>query len=910
MSSDGDQLARIEISLSTIRAAISLGNDPEQVIHSIVPEDIRDAVYQSWQEQEQNFVTFKRVVHLYDSTAGPRAWFNTHDPARGYHWQRLRYYLLTNKGYSRPIVESLDDASDTILSNLEDPSPNTVEKFRIQGLVLGRVQSGKTANYTALIAKAVDAGYKLVIVLAGIHNQLRWQTQQRLTEELGLSETPAGVGIPEQGQRWITITEPKYDGDFYPGSIQASYLGDTTCIAVVKKNATVLRRLLDWLQERPSPSHLPVLIIDDEADQASINTGDNRDEPLRELVDLADEDIGEATDINEEIQPSTINGLIRSLVSEFDQVCYVAYTATPFANVLIEPIRSDYEAGPDLYPHNFIISLPTSDQYVGAKQLFGHRSSSIGTQSGLDVVSVVPELDSSYLNPNNPNEQVRMTPSLEKALSDFVLASVAKAYRDQQANRRSPSTMLIHTTHRIFAQIQLGTVVSEEMSKMRNGWRYDSEEEETKYHLKDRWYNEFSKRNKSTSTISFTDITPHIDNFFRHRIPVCVFNSATDDQLDYDKNPHQRVIVIGGNRLSRGITLEGLIVSYFTRRGRYYDTIMQAARWFGYRLEYADLTRLWTTAEMYQYFRHLAEVEEDLRDQIEMYERMGKSPRDLSPLILAHPDLEVTAPQRMGAGQQHHTNFSGQFIQSVRLYLDNTKILNRNLDLTRNLIETLRLPNFDGYLPRVMRHTWQEIEWETIASYIGSFDVPGESTNFRPNLLENYIRRQANENNELIRWTVSVIERSRQDTSLGTIDIGSANGEVNAIGRSRLKIDSNSVGVLANPVPPRWRSEGYAGDESIGLTSEQINNAEDEYQNDQLSSFRLALRQQRDPAEGLLCIYPISQYSKAKSKNRSDLFNNPNEGVPVIGLAVLFPPSEKSSNWNWVGGPLATRSTQ
>src|SRR5262249_23324187 len=226
---------------------------------------------------------------------GPRPWFATWTPSTGYYWLRQRAYLLDKLGRSEVEIESLDDSTDKILSHLEDPRTTGPMAFRVQGLVIGYVQSGKTANYSALIAKAADAGYKLVIVLSGIHNALRQQTQRRLDRELGI--TAGGVGEPEPGRRWIPLTTADLYGDFRPGTVGANVLqGNERVLLVVKKNATVLRRLVQWMTGR-APATLPVLIVDDEADQASINTGGNRP-PLDEVADLVADDVERPGDLD------------------------------------------------------------------------------------------------------------------------------------------------------------------------------------------------------------------------------------------------------------------------------------------------------------------------------------------------------------------------------------------------------------------------------------------------------------------------------------------------------------------------------------------------------------------------------------------------------------------------------------
>ena len=720
----GDDGARVESYLRIVVSAIDMGTELERAL-TIVPSDIRQEVEAAWRQLNsgEKTITLSRITMISDPSTGPRPWFAEYDPASGYHWYRLRQWLLTGHGFDPRIVESLDDASDRILSHLESPSPDHPEDFRIQGLVLGRIQSGKTSNYTALIAKAVDAGYKLVIVLAGIHNQLRWQTQQRLTKDLGLEAIIDGIPIPEPGHRWFPITECTYDGDFRLGSAQVNLLGELPGIAVVKKNTTVLTRLLEWLSTRPQPAHLPVLIIDDEADQASINTGTNRDPlvppvDLREIVDLSDHDIADpSVDVQDEIEPSKINSLVRQLIGEFERVSYVAYTATPFANVLIEPTAVDSEMGQSLYPRDFIVTLPTPTDYIGAERLFPARPDDTTDRRELNVVSIVPDLDASLVMPKHEIEPIEMVGSLKCAILDFVLAAAAKDSRESQLGRERTATMLIHTSYRVFAQIRLGELVRNELRNLRNLWRYGTFEEfDEETQVTDRWLSEFQLRNSETSDLQFSKVKPYIDRLFREGVSICVFNSETDDQLTYGVHRPRRVVVVGGNRLSRGITLEDLTVSYYTRESNNYDTIMQAGRWFGYREGYADLTRLWITAEKYRDFRHLAEVEEDLRAQIDLYSEMGKSPSEISPLLLTHPDLNVTGLNRMGAAREYQTSFAGQFIQSVRLHLTSVDRLRGNLESTKQLIAELGVPDTLDHVPE---NTWEGIDWQLVFSFLG-----------------------------------------------------------------------------------------------------------------------------------------------------------------------------------------------
>ena len=376
------------------------------------------------------------------SEGGPRPWFDDYDPSDGYHWRRLYDFLATVKNRSETTLDSLDESTNRILGMLEDPRPGGPPTFRVQGLVVGYVQSGKTANFSALIAKCVDAGYRIVIVLSGLHNSLRRQTQLRLEDELGLVDPITGrpgVGLADPNQQISRMTLPETWGDFNPGTADPNLLySGGRIIMVVKKNASVLRRLVTWLEAR-QPITPPVLVIDDEADQASINTGGNR-APLDEVTDLSPDDVDAAGGPDglgglsmaaaaEETNPSVINGLIRRLLSRMRRVSYVGYTATPFANVLIGHEDYDREVDEDLYPADFLMSLPKPAGYVGPERLFG-RSALAGEGGenvhGVDVLREVPDWEASSLLAGPLNA---LPSTLELALADFVLALAARDTR-------------------------------------------------------------------------------------------------------------------------------------------------------------------------------------------------------------------------------------------------------------------------------------------------------------------------------------------------------------------------------------------------------------------------------------------------------------------------------------------------
>lgn len=909
MTSDGDEHVQIERLLRSVRAVAEVGGDAEIVI-SAAPEHLRERLTAAWRDLTSNQLGLHELRPVDDGSvlapAGPRTWFGDYDPANGYHWPRLRSWLLDERGWSLSMLDSLDRSSDSVLSHLEDPRTSGPSAFRVTGLVVGRVQSGKTANYTALIAKAVDAGYRLIVVMTGMHNQLRWQTQLRLSRELGFDETGGGLGRATTGQNIVPVTAATYDGDFREGTIGPVLLqGNSTVIAVVKKNAVVLRRLRNWLQRRPRDAHLPLLLIDDEADQASINTGgerteDDEDVALRERYDLLPDDVEPGADgssFQQIAEPSAINGLIREILKGFNQAAYVAYTATPFANVLIDPSAVDLEVGEGLYPRDFIISLPTPSNYVGAEQLFGTDPES----DPIDIVSVISESDAALVSARSVNDEVQMVGSLRMALIDFLLAAAAKDHRIGT----SAATMLVHTTYRIDPQIQLGNLLEDELISLRNGWKYDGDYRDE---LRQRWESEFENRTGSDGKPypTFDELCSSIDFLLRteNAPSVLVFNSATEAQLGFDDHPERKIILVGGNRLARGLTLEGLLVSYFTRQSGTYDTVMQAARWFGYHDDYHDLTRIWLTDENYSRFRHLANVEDDLFRQVALYSLTGKRPSERSPLILSHPEMQVTASNKSGSAQEFDADYSGHFLQSVRLPLDNNEALESNLDQTCQFVRRLAEPPShleDGELP-----TWRDVPSKLVTSYLSSFKTDGER--FDTFRLIDYIGRMVNDHNELLRWWVSIRARGAMLPSLGSVDLGGQAGLVNAISRSRLKHDRGSLGALANPVTV----ESGTGDEVVGLDKDVVDSVRQGFRVNSSKAntrFSTVLRSNRNPEEGLLCVYPVSASSKAgdRAKNREDLFNDSGTHPAVIGLAVLFPPSRAAREAVRIGGPLGGR---
>jgi hypothetical protein len=878
---------QIDNYLRVLRVHIdALGQTLDEAL-AVVPAEHRDAVRARFEEVVAQPI---RRANILSGAGGPKAWFQSWDPSAGYYWRRLRTYLLDRVGRSASEVESLDDSTDTILSHLEDPRPSGPTDFQTRGLVLGYVQSGKTANFSALTAKAADLGYKLVIVLSGIDNGLRQQTQRRLNKELGLSGNQ-GVGEPEPGKRWIPLTTADLEGDFRPGTVGHNVLqGNEHVLAAVKKNATVLKRLVQWMDQGVPPG-LPVLVIDDEADQASINTGGNR--PPRDEGDPP----------ADEIDPSVINGLIRRLLRSFRRVAYVSYTATPFANVLINHEAIDRVVWEDLYPKDFIVNLPRLPGYVGAERLFG-RAGLPGDEGpdieGVDVVRLVSDPDMASVVPGAgqiDTFEPLLCDSLRDAFLDFILAIAARA---QRTGADHPASMLIHTHHRTVIQNRIGDLARGHVSVLRQQWRYDRQA--IRPVLRDRWESEFRPLIASTDLtrdVPFETVEPQIDHLFRDPIRVIVLNSSSSDVLDYDADPNLKAVLIGGNRLSRGLTIEGLLVSYYVRRVGAFDTLLQMGRWFGYRESYIDLTRLWTTSELSELFSDVALAEEELRREAERYERERLTPTDFGVRIRAHPVMLVTAENKMGAARRIAQSYSGRLLQTTTFRLEDREWLRRNLEVARTFLQRLGPPA----ATERGKIIWRGINWRTVDEFLSQYSVDPRSSFMDISSIRQYIAEQV-QHDELISWTVAVV--GQETTTLDSEDLGIIqHGPVNTIARTRLKDRPHSVGVLTNPAtvnnPPQ------SGDEEIGLSDDQLQRARVNTNSGRFSDLGSALRSERDRREGLLLLYPISKLSRPRqnSKKRLSLFDDAQrDGCTVIGLALVFPKSESAATIEYIIGSV------
>jgi hypothetical protein len=719
------------------------------------------------------------------SEVGHQPWLSAGRKRDWRYWQRYREWL--ERTLSWKAIESLDQSTDSVLSLLEDPLRNGPWDRR--GLVVGHVQSGKTANYTALICKAADAGYKIIIVLAGLHNNLRSQTQMRLDEGfLGYETKPTpddmsivGVGEidadPSIRPNYATNRSEK--GDF--NTTAARNLGITPeqrpWLFVVKKNKTVLERLHQWIRNHVSNAqdtvtgrkivtHLPLLLIDDEADHASVDTG--------EQVFDAD------GNPDEEHAPTAINSRIRKILHSFTRSAYVGYTATPFANIFIHERGETREEGPDLFPSAFIINLAAPSDYVGPITVFGAGSTE-GRQEGLPLVRLISDASTEdgragWMPHRHANGHVplhdgadALPPSMIEAIDAFVLACAARRVRGQE---KEHSSMLVHVTRFNSVQREVHRQIEEHLRRLRQRIVRHVDHAQILERLHVLWEKDFRPTSEVVrlrrdepvrSTLpSWDGIMAALADTISD-IEVRMINGTARDVLDYAEHAATglKVIAVGGDKLARGLTLEGLCISYFLRASRMYDTLMQMGRWFGYRPGYLDLCRLYTTVELREWFGHIADAAEELREEFDLMAASGATPREYGLKVQSHPVLMVTSRLKMRTARNLMLSFSGQLLETVALYRD-PSILADNLDTTRRLLSALGAPELDPTRTRGERpQQWTGFLWagvgaSTIVEFLFDYRTHPEAYKVNSVLLAQFIESMTHAG-ELTQWTVALI---------------------------------------------------------------------------------------------------------------------------------------------------------
>jgi len=830
--------------------------------------------------------------------------------------------LFLSSRWSLGSIDALDEITDRTLGLLEDPQRSGLWDRR--GLVVGHVQSGKTANYNGLICKAADAGYKVIVVLAGIHNNLRSQTQMRLDEGfLGYESMPPreaqrrglrpiGVGPLDPELRTDTITNRSERGDFSRAVARNFSInpGGRPLLFVVKKNARVLQNLLDWVEwasngrdpdtGRRVVRDVPLLVIDDEADHASVDTNEQ-----------AFDENGQP-DPNHD--PTAINRCVRRLLRFFEKTAYVGYTATPFANIFIHERARTAESGDDLFPRSFIINLPAPSNYAGPVRIFGlsgNPENGSDDEAALPLVrqvtdhadSLEPGERSGWMPPRHRNGHrplydglPEIPPSLRLAIYSFLLTCAARQARGQV---RVHNSMLVHITRFTSVQQAVYNQVREDLSSIRRRVRRGDggSSRPLLSELRRLWEEDFIPTTDAFDDpdyppVSWESIEPLLGQV-ASSIQVRQINGSARDILDYGLNKETglSVIAIGGDKLSRGLTLEGLTVSYFLRASRMYDTLMQMGRWFGYRPGYLDLCRLYTTPELNQWFEHITEANEELRQEFDHMAAVGGTPRDYGLKVKSHPALMITSRVKLRTGIELQLSFAGSISETVVFHRDREN-LERNFRTAEVLLRRLGAPaetTPERERPGGRSHrwtgtsVWNGVSAAEILSFLNQFVTHPTNQKVDARLLSDYIERQTGIG-ELQSWTVALISGEGENARIGELDTRLVSRSPNERSLSIEEQRAEGRYIIRRLLSPR--------DEAIDLDLDRYQTALMQTVQDAARTGRREIpttpsgpkiRAQRDPGTGLLLLYPLSP-STAQIE----------EDLPVIGFGISFPSSERA----------------
>jgi len=803
-------------------------------------------------------------------------------------WDRYKTFLQYRKNFAPETIGHLDRLTNKTLDGLYNPKADV--GFDKKGLVVGQVQSGKTSNYTGLICKAADAGYDMIIILAGMHNNLRTQTQLRLDEgflgfdtkyqrAFNTGNSIIGAGVGQKIYPAHSFTSSDEGGDFSKRGTYSFHTNEPI-IAVVKKNKTRLENLYKWLHSHGTDDGSGVrkikdktlLLIDDEADNASINVS------------------------NDPAKRSAINSAITQILSLFVKSGYVGYTATPFANIFI-PFNEN-----DIFPRDFIINLPAPSNYIGPEKVFGFRpiADDENSDTVLPIVNRINDYQSYIPNKHKKNDQLpsALPDTLKRAIRCFILTCAIRRLRGQIKEHNS---MLVHVTRyitwqnhirelvvKVFEHYKLGidqnnSVVLEELRKT-----FEEDVKEDNYQYKS--YKTVSQEilNSDLADIDsliqvheWKDVLPHLQDAVT-KIEVRAINGHSGEILDYvDHTNGLSVIAIGGDKLSRGLTLEGLCVSYYLRASTMYDTLMQMGRWFGYRPGYVDLCRLFTSRELNEWFCHITHASEELREEFDyMADVTGSTPEQYALKVRTHPGvLQITSSNKMKDTTEIQITWSGRLVESYELKRSKDAIDN-NFNATNKFISTL--PN--SYETKNSNFMWKDVSATQVKDYLKNIQLLENLKAYEPHNLIRFIDLQL-PNRELTNWTVGLMSKGNADSS-SSVSFIDGNKQVGSW--MRTQDDNNSSDEIyylkkSHILSPKDEFIDLSTDEyerAMQLTREQWVKKKKEGQ-PSYPNGQIVRNEIRNPNNPLLLIYLLDPKGTKL----------PETSNPIVGYAISFPKS-------------------
>lgn len=684
------------------------------------------------------------------------------------------YKRLLGTKMSPDSVANLQKSCLWILNHL---SIDTRISGEIKGLVTGSVQSGKTANMEGLISMAADYDWNFFIVLSGTIDNLRIQTRDRFKDDLCNSE----------GVLWRVLDFTAEDRSFTADELKLNSLSGSKnfsnrYLTVCLKNRRRLENLIDWLYSDPTRTNkLRIVVIDDEADQASINTADITPD--------------------EEQERCAVNQMIVNLVNgkksdgstpevKFQSMNYIAYTATPYANVLNEA------PGESLYPKDFICTLPEAHEYFGAKVIFGNDEEDA---PGFPIIRNIPSTDEIELKQLHKGESFKLPNSFQKSLAWFLCVSAVLRIH----GFKKPISMLIHTASiqnhhfTVYERVQYWLNHDENILAL---CRQVYEEEIYSVSLDDLLSAnpEYGFANQViTSYPSFEEIIEEIrellsdirnielgeDKTFEYGngVHLCVDNCRANKVAEEgiylrivypNKNRLNALekapifIIIGGNTLSRGLTIEGLVCTYFARTSNLADTLMQMARWFGYRKGYELLQRIWMTTAVIKRFEAITKVDMDLKREVERFMKQGISPENFGPRIRNIPEIarfRITSKRKSQSAEYDDFDFCGDSYETTDF--EDGSMLQNNIKITDEFIKEIDRNTSIRRGSIVSAWIWDNIAYKQIKEMFFSKYIVSKYSSLYNNLP--YFGQwmdEMNKDGKLLNWNVAVIDGDNMES--------------------------------------------------------------------------------------------------------------------------------------------------
>ena len=790
-----------------------------------------------------------------------------------FYWKRYKKYLSLEKKFSNKVINSIDKTTDEIMDLLGDPTRSSY--FKRRGLILGDVQSGKTATYTGICNKAADAGYRVIILLTGTIENLRRQTQSRIDEgfvgekssnRLSRKSQPninVGVGVFDNRKSAAVFTSEVRDFNATLlnslGMKLKNYI--EPCIFVIKKNKRTLENLYEWLKTYnadPALGHkidLPMLMIDDEADNASVNTRGNDD-------------------------PTTINRGIRDLLSLFTKANYIGVTATPYANIFINPDAEHELHRQDLFPENFIYALNPPTNYIGNEAIFGDDAKYFNNIESInDITPDIDEFLRFHTKKHYDLDMECLPDSLEKSICYFIIIN---GIIDIKGLSNKHRTMLINVSRLKVVHSHITYLVNnfirEISSDIDNYCKLPEKEAclNSVYirNLKYIWdLYDFSER----LNLSWAEFQQ--ENLRKAALPIEtreINSNAQTKRLNYDEYTKEgaRFIAIGGNSLSRGLTLEGLCVSYFYRNSKMYDTLLQMGRWFGYRDGYDELFRIWMTEDAIDWFQYITEATNELKEEIYRMNTYGMTPKDFGLRVRQDiSSLMVTARNKMKNTNTIERVYSiaGRLIETPRLPSSNEK-LQENYDITTQFYSRVSTmyKQSESHKNALL---FKNVDSDIVRDYLLSYDVEPHNLAFNVDAFIRYIKSS----HHLEKWDVAF-----PYTNTGTMF--SSEMPVKMQKRSFLLKDDM---LLINGTKVRVGSGGCT---QIGLSKKDIEDVDHSFRKKSTKKNipdNEYLIKKRNP---LLLVHIIQPNTNSEELGYND--------VPLIALGVGFPKVENAYSEN------------